>query len=211
MTTRMTSTHFTSTIAWRFTTLTSTSTECTHARIVSRSLIIHTHIWLKFEPCPHLIHMSSMWALSLWLDLLHSLLPSLPPQRRAGAGAQQEDHGKPVRLRYQRRWGHLRRPLPPHKGGERTSIHKNAEPAIAELLLRIIICVNQLSVCGAVADWCQELAQRIEDHCSCSTGNLVAKNDSESQVASADVSNFEWLKLATTLFSQEMAVLDNSL
>ena len=32
------------TIAWRFTTLTSTSTECTHARIVSPSLIIHTHI-----------------------------------------------------------------------------------------------------------------------------------------------------------------------
>ena len=41
MTTRMTST---STIAWRFTTLTSTSTECTHARIVSPSLNIHTHI-----------------------------------------------------------------------------------------------------------------------------------------------------------------------
>ena len=30
-------------------------------------------------------------------------LPLLPPQRRAAAGAQPEDHGKPVRLRYQRR------------------------------------------------------------------------------------------------------------
>ena len=34
-----------------------------------RTLHPHSH-WLKFEPCPHLIHMSSMWALSLWLDLL---------------------------------------------------------------------------------------------------------------------------------------------
>ena len=43
---------------------------------------------------------------------LHSLLPSLPPvclplpllppQRRAAAGAQQEDHGKPALLRDQR-------------------------------------------------------------------------------------------------------------
>ena len=56
MTTRMTSTHCTSTIAWRFTTLTSTSTECAHARVVSLSLIIHTHFWLKFEPCPHSTH-----------------------------------------------------------------------------------------------------------------------------------------------------------
>ena len=54
-----------------------------------------------------------MWLLSLHLDfLLLPLhlppvclplpLPLLPPQRRAAAGAQQEDHGKPVRLRYQR-------------------------------------------------------------------------------------------------------------
>ena len=52
-----------------------------------------------------------MWLLSLRLDFL--LLPLrlppvclplslLPPQRRAAAGAQQEDHGKPLRLRYQR-------------------------------------------------------------------------------------------------------------
>ena len=34
----------TSTFAWRFTTLKSISTERTHARIVSPSLIIHTHI-----------------------------------------------------------------------------------------------------------------------------------------------------------------------
>ena len=52
-----------------------------------------------------------MWLLSLRLDFL--LIPlHLPPvclpflllplQRRAAAGAQQEDHGKPVRLRQQR-------------------------------------------------------------------------------------------------------------
>ena len=55
---------------------------------------------------------------SLWFDLLHSLLfglppvcPLLPPQRRAAARALQEKHGTPVRVRQQMEWGHLRRPL----------------------------------------------------------------------------------------------------
>ncbi len=71
----------------------------------------HTHIWLKFESCTfYPISMPyTRVIVSLWLDLLLSLLPSLPPvclpllllppQRRAAAGAQQEDHGKPMRLR----------------------------------------------------------------------------------------------------------------
>ena len=42
-------------------------------------------------------------------------LPLLPPQRRAAAGAQQDDYGKPVSLRQQRERGHLRRPLPLHR------------------------------------------------------------------------------------------------
>ena len=82
----------------------------------------------QVESCPHFtsISMPYTWVVvSLWLNLLHSLLssippvclpfPLLPPQRRAAAGVQQqEDHGKPVRLHQQRGWGHLRRPLPPH-------------------------------------------------------------------------------------------------
>ena len=53
----------------------------------------------------------SMWLLSLRLDFFLLLLRFPPvclpfhlllPQRRAAAGAQQEDHGKPVRLRQQR-------------------------------------------------------------------------------------------------------------
>ena len=40
-----------------------------------------------------------------------------------------------------------------NKGSGRTSIHYNADPATAELLLRIVISVNQLSICGAAADW----------------------------------------------------------
>ena len=69
----------------------------------------HTHIHgsssERFSPPSMVIHM----VVSLWLDLLHSLLlslplvcPLLPPQRRAAAGALLEGHGKPVRLRYQR-------------------------------------------------------------------------------------------------------------
>ena len=55
----------------------------------------------------------------------------------------------------------------------------------AELLFRIIVSVNQLSLYGAVSDWCQELAQLISAHSSSSTGNTVAKmnDESESKVA----------------------------
>ena len=76
------------------------------------------------------------------------------------------------------------------KGGGRTSIHCNADPAAAELLLRSIIFVYQLTIYGAEADWCEELAQQIANHSSTRTGNLVpkVKNESESKVAPTDVS-----------------------
>ena len=82
MATRMTSTHCTSTTAWRFTTFTSTSTECTHARIVSPSLIIHTHIGssssLASTPLTVIIMAIHVVVVSLRLDFL--LLPlHLPP------------------------------------------------------------------------------------------------------------------------------------
>ena len=49
-------------------------------------------------------------------------------------------------------------------GGGKTSIHFNAEPDTAELLLRSVVSVYQFSFYGAVADWCEELSQRDEDH-----------------------------------------------
>ena len=49
------------------------------------------------------------------------------------------------------------------KGGGRSPIHYNADPATAELLYRIIISVSHLSMYGAVADWCEELVQQISD------------------------------------------------
>ena len=55
-------------------------------------------------------------------------------------------------------------------GGEKTSIHFNAEPDTAELLLRSVVSVYQFCFYGAVADWCEELSQRDEDHPSPSTG-----------------------------------------
>ena len=45
--------------------------------------------------------------------------------------------------------------------------------------LRIIVSVNQLSICGAIADWCQELAQRVEARCPYGTATLVAKVNSD--------------------------------
>ena len=40
------------------------------------------------------------------------------------------------------------------KGGGKVSIHFNAEPQTAELLFHTVISVNQLSIHGAVARWC---------------------------------------------------------
>ena len=58
------------------------------------------------------------------------------------------------------------------KGGGQLSIHNNGDPATAEMSFRIIIAANLLSIYGAVADWCEELAQQISDHSSSGTGNV---------------------------------------
>ena len=41
--------------------------------------------------------------------------------------------------------------------------------------------INSFSVYGAVADWCEELAQQISDHSSTGTGNPLAKANDESE------------------------------
>ena len=71
------------------------------------------------------------------------------------------------------------------KRGGKTSIHHYGDLATAELLFRIIISVNQLSVYGAISDRCEELAQLISDHSSSSAGGPVAElsDDSESRIA----------------------------
>ena len=128
MTTEMTTLHRTSPLAWHCTlsTLTSTFTECAHARIVSSASYTSSILTLA-----QVLHLSASPSSTchpcvrpLHLELL-SLLPSFPPvllplpfllpRRRAAAGAQPEVHGKPALLRDQRGWGHLRRPLPPHR------------------------------------------------------------------------------------------------
>ena len=61
------------------------------------------------------------------------------------------------------------------------SIHFCGDDDTAELVLRTIISVNQLSVYGAVADMCDELAWRIYGHSEC-TRKLVAQDNSETTV-----------------------------
>ena len=56
-----------------------------------------------------------------------------------------------------------------------------------EVVLRTIMSVNQLSVYGAVADVCDDLASRISD-CSESTGRHVAWDKSETMVVPTDLS-----------------------
>ena len=55
-------------------------------------------------------------------------------------------------------------------GGGKSSKHYNAEPQTAELQLRSFIAVNQLSIYGAVAKWCnsksplQTAEFQVEEH-----------------------------------------------
>ena len=74
--------------------------------------------------------------------------------------------------------------------GSKKSTHYKGDPATAELLFRIIHSVRQLSICGAVSDWCKELAHQISDPSSSSTGKLVAdvNDESESKVVPTAVS-----------------------
>ena len=76
------------------------------------------------------------------------------------------------------------------EGGEKIPNHYNSDSATAELLFRMIISVNQLSLYGAVSDWCGELAQQISEHSSSSTARPVAEmnDESESRISPSVVS-----------------------
>ena len=67
------------------------------------------------------------------------------------------------------------------------SVHFCGDTDTVEVCLRTIISTNQLSVYGAVADMCDDLASRISD-CSISTRRLVAEDKSETMVVPTDVS-----------------------
>ena len=67
------------------------------------------------------------------------------------------------------------------KGGKCT-IHFSAESPNAEPFIRTIHSANQLSIDGAVASWCEELAQLIPGQTHVFRENTVAKaNDQLSQ------------------------------
>ena len=61
------------------------------------------------------------------------------------------------------------------KKGGKFSIHLNGESTNAEFLLRTINSVGQLSIYGAVADWCDELAQQISADASSGIEKSIAK------------------------------------
>ena len=71
------------------------------------------------------------------------------------------------------------------KRGRTTSTHCIDDPTTAELLFRIIVSVNQLSVYGTVSNWCEDRAQHTSDPHSASTRTPVAElnDESESRVA----------------------------
>ena len=75
----------------------------------------------------------------------------------------------------------------PCRSGRTISIQHNGDSTVAEFLIRICISVNQLSVHGAITDWCEELAQQISGHSFSSTVRPVAimNDESESQTSTA--------------------------
>ena len=68
--------------------------------------------------------------------------------------------------------------------------HVNGDSTNAELSRRTINSVNQLSVYGAVADWCEELAQQMTAQASSSIGKPTAQVNEQldSPLAAEDVS-----------------------
>ena len=71
--------------------------------------------------------------------------------------------------------------------GGKLSIHFCGGDKAVEAVLRSIISVNQLSIYGAVAGMCEELASRISG-CSASTGRFVAKDKPETMFLPTDLS-----------------------
>ena len=67
------------------------------------------------------------------------------------------------------------------------STHFCGDNETVEVILRTIVSVNQLSVYGAVADMCDELAWRISG-CSESTGKPVARNKWETLTMPTELS-----------------------
>ena len=61
------------------------------------------------------------------------------------------------------------------KRGGRCTIHFSAEPSDAELLFRTITSANQLSIFGAVAECCDDLAQQIAGRSFSSFEKSIAK------------------------------------
>ena len=77
------------------------------------------------------------------------------------------------------------------KGGQ-FSIHFSGDTSNAELFLRTINSVNQPSIYGAVADWCEELAQQIPVQASSSIEKSIAKMNEQlvRPLTSEDVKTF---------------------
>ena len=73
------------------------------------------------------------------------------------------------------------------KGNAKLCFHFCGDDATVEVFLRTVIPVNQLSVYGAVADLCDELAWRISG-CSECTGKPVAQNNLETMVKPTELS-----------------------
>ena len=73
------------------------------------------------------------------------------------------------------------------KGKGKSSINYNGSDETVEVVPRTIISVNQLSIYGAVANMCEEVAWEISK-CSEGTERPVGPNDSETMVMPPEVS-----------------------
>ena len=74
-----------------------------------------------------------------------------------------------------------------NKGDGKLSVYFNGSDETFEVILRTVIFVNQLSICGAVADMCGELAWEVSRH-SKGTGKPTAPENLETMVMPPEMS-----------------------
>ena len=88
-----------------------------------------------------------------------------------------------------------------NKKGGRCTIHFSADPSNAELFFRTINSANQLSIYGAIADWCYELTQQIP-------GQSLFSSMESSIANERAVMSKNWRKWVRTNETSDQAAID---
>ena len=100
------------------------------------------------------------------------------------------------------------------KGGGKKTIHYNGSEETVELILRTVISVSQLSIYGAVADWCNELDPNYAESeifeslvIPTESANAIATSQSSTSSAQGNLLQDYFEKFAELLGDQKLSKL----